>query len=229
MKHYIILLLLINLMACDKQDLEENQGPQSNFTNHIQFESPQIGQKSTYLGFTAAGYGDPDRYDDFQYNGDTLKLEIVDQMGHNFIVHQQMTGNNEEYTFQFYIDQEELVITDLDPDIYTIEPFLYWLGLDGWGLSDTMRLNLTTFTKEVSIKGWQIEASPENGNYALLHAEEVEILGNQFSNINIIVDNIPMQVDGSGKTYLYSKADGFVRTTTYSPWTLEGSGWDLLH
>ena len=52
--------------------------------------------------------------------------------------------------------------------------------------------------------------------------------GQSFWIPNHLTDNRAMALDGPGSWYAYSAENGIVKTASYSWWTQEGLGWDLL-
>ena len=60
------------------------------------------------------------------------------------------------------------------------------------------------------------------------YLEDYNLFGRAYQRLNVLVDNSPMATDGNGETYVYSKFYGIVRYSTYSWWTQDGYGWDLL-
>ena len=60
------------------------------------------------------------------------------------------------------------------------------------------------------------------------YTENYTLFGKTYGFLNVIVENSAMALDGNGETYVFSKPCGIVRSSTYSWWTQEGYGWDLL-
>lgn len=73
---------------------------------------------------------------------------------------------------------------------------------------------------KTSLPSWADRYEGYTKNYSLF--------GRTYSYLNVIVENSAMASDGNGETYIFSKPFGIVRSSTYSAWTSQGYGWDLI-
>ena len=80
---------------------------------------------------------------------------------------------------------------------------------------------------EIEITGWKTSMSYcECGQTG--YTKNYEQFGITYDHLDIHVYNIPMSYDGPGTTVVLHKEKGIVRSSFYSWWTQDGTGWDLL-
>lgn len=227
MKH-ICLFLFIALLAACRDDHAIDLQPDSG--NHIRFSAMQIGQTSRYVRFAGEDYGDPNNFN-FSYLADTLVLRIIGAEASGYLVEEKLTpgsaslngaGNlpNADTTYVNYwkIEHDTLFMhaTDGSPWI--------WSHFANGGFI----LPLTAFTAPiVEIQGWKTTHSYTESYWTGVDPA-YSLFGNLYANLNVLTDNRPMATDGPGALYVYSRQNGVVKTATYSWWTSQGSGWDLL-
>lgn len=196
----------------------------------IRFDSLEIGQVSRYKAFIGQNYRSPN-LSPFEYIGGVLVMEIVDQNSDGWVV--------KEF-FESAPNVPEHLRTFLDPDT----TFTYALRVE----QDVLRviaqgtelrsrlffprvrpdLPLRPFGEhETELMGWKTTL-PYCECYREAFIEDAEVGGRTYPDVNAVVDNDFMQVDGPGATYLYSAEDGLVRSVWYSWWTGEGLGFDRI-
>ena len=240
LKHILILLtllILIIVFGC-YNSLEPSQGnnPKSIFGNL------KIGNVSYYICFEGDNYYDSTNTS-YHYTGDTLIVKVIDENANGFLISGEYTKGStlivnikngvldstlySAYTkSEFYVNikNDSLIIqSPQDTDTYLstilfgdIFPFY------------TYKLPLTQITtNKVVIRGWKTsfpycECDKEG------YIENLNVLNNIYSRANVIVADSPMGFDAPGKTFIYSKECGIIRTYTVSWWTKKGMGWDLL-
>ena len=240
MKKYlfaICVLIIFLSVGCDKEKLVD---PKENHGLNINFNDLQVGQINTYLRYTAVGYRDTNSHQNFTYQKDTLHVAVTDQEGDFFLVEEYLTRNSEifdEENGQFFEDtiiykikiEGDTLVVQGKPDDYSSYLFTQFSTAD-WNVNEDriMKFPITDITNQkTEIKGWKT-TSGYSESYKTFFAEECEILGKDFGRVNVIVDNVPMQVDGNGSTYIYNRDFGFVKSFTYGWWVDNGTGWDLL-
>jgi hypothetical protein len=89
------------------------------------------------------------------------------------------------------------------------------------------QLPYAAFDQEIDIQGWKTNL-PYQESLRTGHDPEHTIKSKTFEDLNIIIDNTPMQVDGPGSTIVYNSKYGVIRAVGYSWWTQSGQGFDLL-
>jgi hypothetical protein len=225
-------------VACNKE--EETLNPKLDETM-INFQNLEVGQTNYYLRYVGEKYYDEDSNNQFSYTNDTLKVEIIEEVSPGqFLVEESYTpgseileGENVDYyrmvlSYYLSIENDQIMIKKTSDDSYGAH-FIYSFSLTGWGSeNDGIELPLETFTdKETSIVGWKTTTTYSElfGEY---YANNVTIRNFNFGTANVIINNLPMQVDGNGMTYVYNRDYGLIRSFTYSAWTGGGSGWDLI-
>jgi hypothetical protein len=235
---FLVVASVLILFSCNKDEAVVE--PKLSDTM-IQPDNLEVGQVNYYLRFEGEKYYDNSSNNLFSYTNDTLKIEVIEELdGGRFLVQENYTpgseileGENAEYyrevkKYYMYLENENLVIERTTDDMYSTH-LIYAFSLGEWGSGgEKVEFPLSLFTeKETTIEGWKttneyIEA------YGEYFAKDVTLLEHNFGTANVIVNNVPMQVDGNGMTYVYNRTYGFVRSFTYSWWTGGGSGWDLM-
>ena len=198
--------------------------------NPIKFSNLAVGQKSRYLNLWGEDYYSGNS-NNFGYNDDTLQVKIVGK---------DAKGYKVEETLHYVGDLVQWFQYDKD------SVYHYYLKVSGDTLrispSNTNNVRSRLFGYQVTVQGIPLAefAAPKleiqgwitSLNYCECrrtgYTENYTLFGQTFPRLNILVENSAMAVDGNGETYVYSKAKGIVRFSTYSWWTQSGIGWDLL-
>ena len=237
-KFYIpaVAIFILLFISCEKDEPVSPQPP----GHLIEIQDMEVGQVNYYLRYVGQKYWEENSNQLFEYTPDTLKVEIIDKVDGNFLFEESFTPgsalleeeNNEWYakTYRYFVEitDNQLLIRKADTEDYNTH-LIYAFSLGDWtGSGDTLTLPLDTYTEtETQIDGWKT-TSGYSESYREYFAKNVTLLGHNFGTANVIVNNVPMQVDGNGMTYVYNRTYGFIRTFTYSWWTGEGVGWDLM-
>ena len=229
MKQSLLFLILLSvaLFCCKKENPPSESQPVS---NHIRFDALSVGQVSRYLGLTGEMYFSD--IDSFVYRNDTLRLEIIEKdaekgfkvaetMQHNGAVHPWLdAAKDETYYYYLKVENDTLRISPHNNTYVNSRIFTYEMSGQGLPLKEYDAL-------QIMLTGWKT-----NLEYCECRREaytEYHILFDKtYDRLNVLVENTPMTFDGNGMTYAYSKKAGIVRFSTYSWWTQEGIGWDLL-
>ncbi|MCB0525310.1 MAG: hypothetical protein H6576_09710 [Lewinellaceae bacterium] len=229
MKHLLLFcgFTIFALISCKKDCVNTPQGYSS---DPIRFDSLKVGQKSRYVGLTGEAYIN-DSHDIFSYQEDTLTLEITAEDVKGFLVTESLVyaadpsvwiKNGKDLIYQYYLN----VINDTlriipASDIYVkSRMFQYNITKQGLPLRNVSSLLL-------NITGWKTSAPYcECRRFAL--ASNYNLFGMEYPNLNVLIENSAMALDGNGETYAYSAEYGIVKASTYSWWTQDGYGWDLL-
>lgn len=225
MKRLLIFFpLLALLFSCKKDDPYNVPDPVS---NRIRFDALAVGQVSRYIGLTGS-YLD-NNY--FEYSDDTLQLEIIakDDKGYKVKETLRYVGYvsnwldwEKDSVFFYYlrIKDDTLFVKPANSTYLNSSIFTYRISKFGFSLKKIT-------SPEVEILGWKTSFPSWTDRYEG-YTEGYTLFGKTYDHLNVIVENTPMESDGQGETYVFSKSAGIVRFSTYSPWTQKGYGWDLL-
>lgn len=223
------LALFVSLLPSCKKENPLTDVPLTE-SNGIRFDYPAVGQVSQYLGLSGEMYYTND-YDQYEYSDDTLRLEIVGKDNNGYKVAETLHYVDEVHswldvekdsTYYYYlqISNDTLHLVSIGYPYLRSRIFSY--EVSGQGLP----LKAITSPK-VDILGWKT-SFPYCECLQQGYTEHYTLFGQEYGRLNVIVENSPMAVDGAGSTYVFSKAFGIVRFSTYSWWTQSGYGWDLL-
>lgn len=226
---YLILLFplfcLCFLIACqDKEPLSSGKPGQINFSQMA------VGQKSRYLGLTGNDFyikNNPD----FKYSDDTLELEIVEEHAQGFKVKETLHyvgavdqgWQNPDSVYYYYltISNNRLKATAVNGPYFSSR--ILPKQPDAW---DGLPLNDIS-TKIIGLGGWTTDL-----DYCQCltdgYAENYTLFGKTYPKLNLLINNIGLNTETNGETYLYSKTNGIVRYSNYYYGTQKGVGWDLI-
>lgn len=234
MKQFIYLLIAIMpLVSCKKEGVEPTNDPEKpDSIEQIDLANMEVGQLNKYKLLLGQRYYAADSHQDFEYTEDTLTVEILAEENGRFqwLEHTEnpQFGAKDSISYWVSIEGDSLVIEPID-DAYSTHLF-YGLHLNTWSgkAGQAMKIPIHEIQQtECEVQGWKTTL-PYQESYREAYDEQFSLFGVDYGRVNVIIDNIPMQLDGNGKTYVYSLDRGIVRTSTYSWWTGQGFGWDLL-
>lgn len=235
MKYLLIgIALVVNIFSCSKE-------APNTFKEDILLSLPAapiglddlaIGDEFNYILFKAESYQDPNNTN-FEYTGDTLNVEVCGFRDGKFVVSESFTSGSSIFnsTQDYYFGEQDSVYTNywhIRNDSLIIEQkddpeFLSHLLK--WNL---MSLNLQEFTEnEVDMNGWKIDHPFWESNFES-HVIDGVIGGNSYPYLNVLTLNAAMAGDGDGFTIIYHRDNGVVSSSSYSAWTGQGQGWELL-
>lgn len=230
MKQLLFFTALLFFAACrDNPDDALQPAP----GNHIRLNDMAAGQISRYVLFRGESYYDPDNFS-FEYLPDTLVLTVVGQDADGWLIEEKLAPGsaslngdgpvqNPEAVYQYYwkIQNDTLFLNPVPG------PGQQW-WVDTRFTANEFALPLAPFTDPVTdIKGWKT-THPYTESYWTATDPAYALFGIYYAGLNILTENTHMQVDGPGSWYAYTAANGIVKTASYSWWTQEGLGWDLL-
>lgn len=224
----IALLLLIPVIwsACHK---DGSPNPTPNNGERINFANLQVGQTSRYLGLNGNGYASVE--DIFDYSDDTLNLVITGHDNQGYLVKESLDYQGDlnpwlvpdkDSVYQYYLNarNDTLRITPRNGNFVFSRIFAYLINKQGIPLQSITQ-------QKLAIGGWKTDL-PYCECRQIGYAENYMLFGTAYTRLNIIVENSDMALDGNGETYMFSPEAGIVRASTYSWWTQNGIGWDLL-
>jgi len=235
MKHFILLFtLFLTINACTKQDPTVFK---EDITTNIgliptSLDELDIGDEFNYILFLAESYIDPDNTN-VEYPGDTLNVEVCGFRDGKFVVSERITegsamlandefyyhlGKDSVYTNLWHIRNDSLIIEQKDNN--TFQSHLFF--------GHPVSLNLLDFDiTEVEMNGWKTSFNVSEYNKET-YVIDGEIGGFTYPYLNVLTNNEAMASDGDGFTFIYNRDHGIVSSSTYSSWTSEGIGWELL-
>ena len=235
MKNWILYCIcLIILIGCKKDEVVEQAGPSG-----IDILKMEVGQFNLYHAYTGENYYTPEGVNDFSYVDDTLKVEIIDKNGEEYLwketytllsksVIEQEPEALKEFTYWVSIDGDSIQIREAVENMY-YSHLLYSFSLNSWNLiSGKFKIPLNPAEEEeTNVEGWKTTSSYHE-SYKEYYDPETIIKNTNYGKAHVIADNVPMQGDGNGKTYVFNSEHGLIRTFTYSWWTSTGNGFDLI-
>ena len=226
-KPVIFLALFVALFACKKERLPDVPVPAS---HHIRFDLPAVGQVSKFIGLSGEEYLSSNN-DLFEYSDDTLRLEIVAKDAIGYKVKESLHYNDavQEYlewdkdsVYHFYLKISNDTLYAVPAGMLYVQSRLFGFQITEHGIPLKKILS-----PKVEIDGWKTSFNYCEC-YRTAYTENYTLFGKLYERLNVVVENSPMALDGSGETYVYDKSSGIVRASTYGWWTQSGYGWDLL-
>jgi len=187
--------------------------------------------------------------DQFSYTGDTLILKVLETLNDSVLISERITEHssmkkttNHPYTnFHSWPEMKDQVFTNywiIRNDSLIFEgsegkAFSSHLITDIWWLRNGRNLSLKVFAgQQVEITGWKTSYQypyTEPSQVELeLFAINYELFNKNYDHLNILIDNAALAGDASGKTTVYSKQHGIVKTSNYFTFPHIGIGWDRL-
>jgi len=226
-----ILSLLAFCACCKKETVDGPLSPPTTYKGTpVRFDSLAVGQVSLYIGLTGEKYNS--NIDDlFSYSDDTLEIAIVAKDAQGFLVAESLryTGDVSQW-LEYYKDSVIYYYLNVTDDTLKFKKqgsgFLY-SKIFNYQLV-TQGLPLATFSNQgLAIIGWKADL-PYCECRKTGFVENYSLLDATYPYLNVLVENSAMSLDGNGETYVYAPETGLVRASTYSWWTSDGYGWDLL-
>lgn len=227
---FATILLSSIISSCKKEPCcSPDPGPS---LQYIRFDNLAVGQKSKYITLWGEGYF-LGQTDNFMYMDDTLVLEVVDkdpQKG--FKIEERLAysgdlsptwlGYDKDSVYYYYlrVEDDSLKILPVTGNYHRSRIFQFDF------LSPKLPLKPIS-NPEIEIEGWMTNL-PYCECDRQGFVKNYTLFGRIYPRLNLVMQNSPMALDGSGTTIVYTKSDGIVRFSTYSWWTQGGYGFDLL-
>jgi hypothetical protein len=190
---------------------------------------------SKYVLFHGNDYRNPNDTT-YEYKNDTLIVEVTAVDDHGFTISEYLAPGSESlddtgymsangilfpdsvFVYRFKIENDTLILDSSGRDYSELRlVWMYGSPLTLGDIDDTL----------VSMKGWKTSFGYCEC-YRQGYVVNYRLLGNRYSRLNVIVNDVPMQVDAGGHAFVYSRRSGIVRCYTTNWWTNTGIGWDLL-
>lgn len=226
---FFLFALLVTLFSCKKDSPSDEPQPVS---NRIRFDALAVGQTSKYLGLNGYGYLSANFVSYFEYSDDTLQLEIIAKDDNGFKiaetlhyvgdVHTWLDGSWQDSTFYYYllVSDDTLRFKPIGTSYVRSRIFKGYISRNGLPLGKIE-------SPKVEIKDWRT-TFPSWAKRWEGYTENYTLFGKTYERLNVIEENTAMALDAPGDTYIFEKPFGIVRASTYSSWTNDGYGWDLL-
>ena len=219
-------LLIFTLAGCDSMT-DDHSAPENGHA--IDFSALNVGQESSYVRFEGEDYRDTENLN-FEYTPDTLVVQVVQatEGGYVFMEYLRPGSRGLVENDAFYMPDSIRYLVSIVDDQLRVSGIdqLYHLSHLFWNYQEALPLE-DTQENEVDIRGWKTSL-PFTELYRSGYVVDFQLFGKTYSRLNVVVDDTDMQVDGPGKTFLYSIEEGIVRSSSASAWTGHGWGWDRL-
>ncbi len=222
MKKIIYLLMAVIIFAACK-DPDVGPGEPQEDAGYIQFESPAVGQKSSYIHFYADGFWETTPKP-IIYTRDTIHWEITKQINRTtFEITERLSGeffgteanNRVLRTITLSKDADKVVLsTNRSVSSYLI------------GHNDTLELSLGN-AKEYPYTDWRIGENNGTEPYSG-YVSKYNVKGKEYDKLEVYSDFTPTTYDGAGLLYAYSGKFGLVRHYAMNPWVGDVNGFDLI-
>jgi hypothetical protein len=195
----------------------------------IRFDQLAVGQRSQYAVLVGREYASTSE-SPFEYVSGTLVAEIIDSDATGFRVRESFASPDDVaaavrdqldaagvYEYYLRVERDTLHVAPAEAELRSR---LFPMAIDP-------ELRLGVSGPEVEIFGWKTTAP-----YAERRMEAAivdgELLGAAYPRLDVTIDNVHLQADGPGATWVYSAQHGLVRSSCYAWWTRAGTGFDLM-
>lgn len=222
MKKIIYLLMAVVIFAACK-DPDVGPGEPQEDAGFIQFESPAVGQKSSYIHFYADGYWEATTKP-IKYTRDTISWEITKKIDINtFEITERLSGELFGTEANNRVLRTITLVKDADKVRFTTDRAISSPLL---GHSDTLELLLNN-SNEIPYTDWKItENNSSQPFYGYLKNYNVKDKG--YDRLDMYSDFTPTHYDGTGLMFAYNSKYGIVRYYGMNPWVGDVSGFDLI-
>lgn len=201
------------------------------------------GDTFSFVFYTAENYRDPSKFD-VKYTGDTLLVEILSTRQNGYFVKESITRGSRMFSgpaddyYWFYRDSVYINFWEVTPDSLIITstlsdsqqvttPRILSEFISHLFYSYKIPLVDNSGLEEVEIKGWKTTHPYYEGN-KLVQTSSYKLFDTEYTDLTIFLNNAPMSYDAPGRTTVYSRFEGIVKSNIYSWWSQQGQGWDRL-
>ena len=220
---YLMMAVMI-ITACKDPNVgpDDDQNPVDD-AGYIQFESPAVGQKSSFVHFYAKGYWEATP-SPISYTRDTIHWEITKQIDRNtFEITERLSGDyfgDDAYNRQLRVITliKEANKVHLATDRTTSSPML--------GYGDTVSLTLGN-SNQVPFVDWRV-GKLNNTEAYFGYVSDYKVKEKEYDRLDISSDFTPTYFDGMGLLFAYNANYGLVRHYGMNPWLGDVNGFDLI-
>lgn len=207
--------------AC--KDPNTGPGTPQEDAGFIQFESPAVGQKSSFLHFNAKGYYEPTPTP-ISYTRDTIHWEVTKKIDRNtYEITERLVGDyfgdaaiNRVMRYITLIKETDRVL--LVTDRNTSSPLL--------GYRDTLSLPLGNAI-DVPFMDWRVGEMNSTAAYDG-YVSGYKVKDKEYEKLDVYSDFTPTHYDGFGLLFAYNSGYGMVRHYGMNPWGGDVNGFDLI-
>lgn len=225
MKKIIYLFMAVVLLAACKDPNvgpDDDQNPQGD-AGYVQFESPAVGQKSSFVHFYSNNYWESTPTP-IKYTRDTIHWEITKQIDRNtFEITERLAG---DYFGDDAINRQvRLVTMKKDGDKIT---FITERASSSYllGHNDTLELSLNN-ANEIQYTDWRITENNSSQPF-FGYVNNYKVNGKEYDKLDVYSDFTPTYYDGHGLLFVYNTKYGMVRHYAMNPWMGDVNGFDLI-
>lgn len=207
--------------AC--KDPNTGPGEPQEDAGYIQFESPAVGQKSSFVHFYAKGYWE-ETPSTLTYTRDTIHWEITKQIDRNtYQITERLSGE----LFGDLATNRELrilTLTKKDKSILITSGRSLSSPLVGYNDSLVLKLNNDIQYPFTDWRIGEITSTAAYDGYVI----DYKIKDKQYNKLDVYSDFTPTHRDGTGLMFAYNGKYGLVRYYGMNPWLGDVSGFDLI-
>lgn len=222
MKKIIYLLIAVLIFTACK-DPNTGPGEPQEDAGFIQFESPAVGQKSSFVHFYAKGYWE-ETPSTLTYTRDTIHWEITKQIDRNtYQITERLSGE----LFGDLATNRELrllTLTKKDNSILITSGRSLSSPLVGYNNSLVLKLNNDIQYPFTDWRIGEITSTAAYDGYVI----DYKIKDKQYNKLDVYSDFTPTHRDGMGLLFAYNGKYGLVRYYGMNPWLGDVSGFDLI-
>lgn len=190
---------------------------------YIKFDSPAVGQKSSFVHFFSKGYYDPNPAP-LSYTRDTVYWEITKQInGNTFVISENLSIGFDVSGGSDVATKLITLVKEKDRILLLTEKETYSVML---GYKDTLSLPLGN-KKKYEYKDWRIGDNSNVEQYSG-YVINYKVKDKQYERLDFISDFVPTTYDGAGLLFAYNGGYGMVRHYAMNPWLGDVSGYDLV-
>jgi hypothetical protein len=204
--------------------------PQEPAAERIRFDRPAVGQTSRYVLLKGENFYDVDNQK-FELLADTLILRIVAIDAQGILIEDQLSAGSASrkgagytgeadsiFRYRWTLRNDSIIQAVAQPDLGVRSHFGYY----------EFALPLRPITsEEADMTDWKVKPFCQEGVCLSFDPKHIQF-GQTYTNLNLYSNNIPMTYDGPGALYAYSREAGFVRSSWYGEWRMQGYAWNLL-
>ena len=217
-------MTVVIFAACKDPQIgpDDDQKPKDD-AGYIQFESPAVGQQSSYAHFYANGYWEATPLP-IKYTRDTIHWEITKQINRNtFEITERLSGEFFGADATIRVLRTITFVKEIDRVRLTTDRSISSPLL---GYKDTLEISLGN-AKEYPFTDWRIGENNSIDPYSG-YVSKYFVKDKEYDRLDVYSDFTPTAYDGMGLIFAYNSNYGVVRHYGMNPWVGDVSGFDLI-